>query len=141
MGISLSDKIDITLYDDMKNAYKSNYDDAYTESEMVNIIPAKKNMIKAIIPDKLKYLKDLYLKYRLFKINPTTGKKSNRPAKANEIRGSMPYLAKELGILQPSVVITLGNVPLKAVTGQNEITIGKIHGCVVETDGMKIFPI
>jgi DNA polymerase len=88
---------------------------------------------------------DLYvtnaIKYRLFKINPKTGKKSNRPAKASEIKVSAPYLAAELGILDSSVVITLGNVPLKAVTGRKDVAIGEVHGNAMQMKGMRIFPL
>ncbi|MDX1358621.1 MAG: uracil-DNA glycosylase [Clostridia bacterium] len=87
---------------------------------------------------------DLYvtnaIKYRLFKVNPNTGKKSNRPARASEIEGSLPCLSAELDILDPELVVTLGNVPLRAVTGRRDITIGEVHGRVISLDGMRVFP-
>ena len=66
------------------------------------------------------------IKYRLFKINPKTNRKSNRPAKINEIKSSMPFLASEMQLLKPRLIITLGNVPLKAVTAKFNVTIGDI---------------
>jgi len=88
---------------------------------------------------------DLYvtnaIKYRLFKINPKTNKKSNRPAKSKEIKSSMAYLAEELQVLETKLVITLGNVPLKAVTSDFKTTIGEVHGRVLESHGMRIFPL
>ena len=87
---------------------------------------------------------DLYvtnaIKHRLFKVNPNTGKKSNRPARVAEIMGSLPCLFEELDILEPYLVITLGNVPLKAVTGRSDITIGNVHGMVLDLNGVKVFP-
>lgn len=67
IGISLSDKINVTLYDDMKNIHKNNYDDGCAQQRVVEIVPGQKNMIKAIIPTKVKYLKNLYSKHRLFR--------------------------------------------------------------------------
>lgn len=81
------------------------------------------------------------IKYRLFKINPKTNNKSNRPAKINEIKSSIPYLDREMQILKPKIIITLGNVPLKAVTGQFKLTIGQVHGKVLNTNGLDVFPL
>lgn len=81
------------------------------------------------------------IKYRLFKVNPKTGGKANRPAKTMEIKSSMPYLINELEILEPSLVITLGNVPLKAVTADFKITIGKVHGELITLGETRIFPL
>ena len=81
------------------------------------------------------------IKHRLFKINQKTGGKANRPAKTAEIRSSIPYLIDELEILEPSLVITLGNVPLKAVTSKFNLTIGEVHGTVLNVDGLSVFPL
>ena len=88
---------------------------------------------------------DLYvtnaIKYRLFKTNPKTNKKSNRPAKVNEVKSSMTYLASEMQLLNPRLIITLGNVPLKAITAIFNITIGDVHGTVMEVGGLSVFPL
>lgn len=88
---------------------------------------------------------DLYvtnvIKYRLFRINPKTNRKSNRPAKINEIKSSIPCLNSEMRLLNPQLVITLGNVPLKAVTSSFNTTIGEVHGTVIDIDGLRIFPL
>ncbi len=88
---------------------------------------------------------DLYvtnaIKYRLFKTNPKTNKKSNRPAKIIEIKSSMPYLASEMKLLNPRLIITLGNVPLKAITATFNITIGDVHGTVIDVGGLSVFPL
>jgi len=81
------------------------------------------------------------IKYRLFKINPKTNRKSNRPAKINEIKSSMPFLASEMQLLKPRLVITLGNVPLKAVTGDFKANIGEFHGKTIIIGGWKVFPL
>ena len=81
------------------------------------------------------------IKYRLFKINPKTNRKSNRPAKINEIKSSMPVLASEMQLLKPRLIITLGNVPLKAVTAKFNVTIGDVHGKVLDVEGLSVFPL
>ena len=77
---------------------------------------------------------DLYItnviKYRLSKIHPVRGTESNRPASTTEILNSIPFLHREIEIVKPRVIVTLGNVPLRAV--KNDIsaqtTIGMFHG-------------
>ena len=62
---------------------------------------------------------DIYItnaiKFRLSKVNPDTGRISNRPATRQEIEQNRDYLLKEISIIEPKYIITLGNVPLRAV--------------------------
>ena len=66
----------------------------------------------------------------------------NRPPKKTEVDFFLPYLKKELEIIQPDMIVTLGNVPLKAVTGDDNSSIGDMHGVMTKTkDGyVCIFP-
>lgn len=68
------------------------------------------------------------IKYRLSKINPQSGRIINRPAKNSEIDDNRRYLLEEITIIQPKYIVTLGNVPLKAITNDKGISIGKVHG-------------
>ncbi|MFZ5986097.1 MAG: uracil-DNA glycosylase [Bacillota bacterium] len=68
------------------------------------------------------------IKYRLSKINPDTGRISNRPATKKEIEENRDYLLKEISIIDPQYIVTLGNVPLKAVWRGSDVTIGEVHG-------------
>lgn len=68
------------------------------------------------------------IKHRLSKINPSTGRVSNRPAAKEEIEQNREYLIEEIGIIKPKFVVTLGNVPLKSVLGDNKASIGERHG-------------
>lgn len=82
---------------------------------------------------KLKLIKeDIYttntIKYRLSKISEKTGGKVNRPATSQEIQASIITLQEEIDILRPSCVITLGNVPLRALTYDCFKPIGEVHG-------------
>lgn len=71
------------------------------------------------------------IKYRLSKINPKTGRVVNRPATQEDINKNREYLLREIEIIMPEYIATLGNVPLKAVTNRNDITIGEVHGNLI----------
>lgn len=68
------------------------------------------------------------IKYRLSKINVQTGRTVNRPALKEEINANREYLLREVEILDPEYIATLGNVPLRAITGDSNISIGDAHG-------------
>jgi len=81
------------------------------------------------------------IKYRLYKVNEKTKRLSNRPAKVNEIKENRPYLLSEIDIIKPKVVITLGNVPLKSLLGDNTISIGQYHGQAINHNEYILFPL
>ena len=68
------------------------------------------------------------------KIRPTktgkTGRLSNRPPTGAEIALFRPWLLREIALVRPEMIATLGNVPLKALCG-NAVTIGQVHGTVI----------
>lgn len=68
------------------------------------------------------------IKYRLSETNTKTGRIVNRPALKEEIEQSRAVLLEEIKIIAPSYIVTLGNVPLKAVTSNNNLIIGNVHG-------------
>ena len=74
------------------------------------------------------------VKYRLSKVNEKTGMVVNRPATAKDIEGSRKYLLEEIRILEPQYIVTLGNVPLKSVTGESDISVGQVHGELKEIE-------
>ena len=79
------------------------------------------------------------------KIRPTktgkTGRISNRPPTKEEIALFRPWLLREIDLVAPQVIVTLGNVPLFAVTGDRRLTIGEAHGRVMEAGetGRRLF--
>ena len=79
------------------------------------------------------------------KIHPTktgkTGRISNRPPTKEEIALFRPWLLREIDLVAPQVIATLGNVPLFAVTGDRRLTIGEAHGRVMEAGetGRRLF--
>jgi len=91
---------------------------------------------------------DIYItnvvKFRPFKISEK-GRTSNRPPKRGEIELMLPFLLKEIEAVAPDVVVTLGNVPLRAVSGQKSITIGQCHASKMEAKALShsftLFPL
>jgi uracil-DNA glycosylase, family 4 len=81
------------------------------------------------------------VKFRPFKVNPKTGRLSNRPPNKNEIKLCLPYLLRQLEIISPKIVVTLGNTPLQAVTGDNGTLIGENHGRPLKMDKFYLFPL
>jgi uracil-DNA glycosylase len=88
---------------------------------------------------------DIYItnvvKIRPFKVNPDTGRKSNRPPNKKELEISTDILDKQLKTINPSVVVTLGNVPLKAILKDNSAKIGDWHGKSIKLDSFTLFPL
>lgn len=87
---------------------------------------------------------DIYIsnvvKLRPVNISPKTGKAVNRPPKKEEISFFLPYLMEEIDTVAPALIVTLGNVPLKAVSGEN-IVIGDYHGRITSFGGRRVFPL
>jgi len=64
---------------------------------------------------------------------------NNRQPQDDEIAECMPYLARQLELLNPKVIITLGNTPKKALTGI-ETGITKVRGQWLEWRGIPLMP-
>ena len=89
--------------------------------------------------------KDIYIsnvvKFRPTNLSPKTGKPVNRTPNSNEIKFFLPFLMEEIEIVSPDLVVTLGNVPLKAILNDNNKSIGDLHGTLIETTKFKLFPL
>ena len=79
------------------------------------------------------------VKFRPVRTSPA-GRTVNRPPTQEEIRLFMPWLAREIALVAPRCVVTLGNVPLRAVTG-GRLSIGDVHGHILEAQGRPLFPL
>ena len=55
------------------------------------------------------------------------GNYANRKPTSKEMKTCIPWLKEELALVQPKVLVTLGNVPLSFVLGKNH-PIGDYHG-------------
>lgn len=68
------------------------------------------------------------------------GKPVNRTPTDSEIARFQPLLWREIRLMRPEMIATLGNVPLRAVTGE-KISVGDVHGRVLDTraEGVPVF--
>ena len=86
---------------------------------------------------------DIYItntvKFRPTKVSET-GSISNRTPTDTEVKEFLPYLKWELKLLNPKLIVTLGNTPLKALLG-NTVTVGNLHGKLTEYEDKKLFPL
>ncbi len=84
------------------------------------------------------------VKFRPYQVS-ARGTLSNRPPKKEEIACMLPHLLREIEAVAPKVVVTLGNVPLKSLTGDSRIVIGTCHAqCMrarARTHDYTLFPL
>lgn len=68
------------------------------------------------------------IKHRVSCVSKTTGRVCNRPSTKKEVRDGRDYLMREIETIRPRFIVTLGNVALSAVLGDNSEGIGAMHG-------------
>jgi DNA polymerase len=64
---------------------------------------------------------------------------NNRVPSPSEIEACIPYLYAQIAIIEPKIICTLGNTPLNALVSPT-LTIGAVHGTLLEKDGFRFFP-
>jgi len=64
----------------------------------------------------------------------------NRKPKQNEIDVCMPYLTKQIEIINPRVIVLLGSTAMYALLGKKIGKITDMHGKVIRQDGIIYFP-
>jgi len=64
----------------------------------------------------------------------------NRPPKKEEMEACRPYLERQLRLLRPRLVCTLGNSPLHALVGAG-LNISEVHGKLTEVGGLRFLPL
>ncbi len=83
------------------------------------------------------------VKFRPYK-QSEKGTLSNRPPEKQELTAMTPLLLREIEAVAPRVVVTLGNVPLKALYGSSA-TIGESHAVPVAAQALShrfmLFPL
>ncbi len=77
------------------------------------------------------------VKFRPTKISPA-GRLVNRTPTQEEIRLFQPWLLREIAMIRPECVVTLGNVPLRALAG-NECVIGAAHGRFLRVEVGRVY--
>ncbi len=78
------------------------------------------------------------VKFRPVKRSPS-GRTVNRPPTQEEVRLFLPWLLREIELVGSRWIITLGNVPLKALVGRGGV-IGEMHGQFIDWHGRTLFP-
>ena len=78
------------------------------------------------------------VKFRPTKLS-AAGRTVNRPPTREEIKLFLPWLKREIALVQPEVIVSLGNVPLKALT-DGKMVIGSCHGQWLEAEGRRLYP-
>jgi len=64
----------------------------------------------------------------------------NRPPKAQEMNACRPFLHRQLHLLRPRLVCTLGNSPLHSLVGAG-LNISEVHGKPTEAGGLRFLPL
>ncbi len=90
---------------------------------------------------------DIYIS-NVVKVRPTRvsprGSVSNRPPNREELALFTPFLYEEICLVQPGMIVTLGNVALQALLGKGA-AIGEYHGqeisCTVQGQAFRLFPL
>ena len=77
------------------------------------------------------------------KFRPTkrsaAGRTVNRPPTREEVSLFLPWLRREIELVAPELVVTLGNVPLRALMGPR-VVIGEVHGALQDAEGLRLYP-
>jgi len=87
---------------------------------------------------------DIYIT-NVVKIRPIktskAGNKINRPPNSKEINLYKKYLFREIDLINPKIIVTLGNVPLKTMIKNKKATIGEYHGKLMKIKEGYLFPL
>ena len=79
------------------------------------------------------------VKIRPYRVSEA-GNKVNRTPDAKEIGWFLPWLLREIELVGPAWIVTLGNTPLQALMGKGTV-IGNVHGRVLEFGGRRLVPL
>ncbi|MEG1513863.1 MAG: uracil-DNA glycosylase [Clostridia bacterium] len=70
----------------------------------------------------------------------SSGNLVNRPPTREEVALFLPWLKREMQLIAPRCVVTLGNTALQALMGRG-VVIGDVHGMFQKADGQVLFPL
>ncbi len=79
------------------------------------------------------------VKVRPSKVSPR-GAVSNRPPNREELAFFTPWLMEEIRLIQPKLIVTLGNTALQSLLGRDAL-IGGMHGRITGCEEWRIFPL
>lgn len=78
------------------------------------------------------------VKFRPTKVS-AAGRTVNRPPTREEVNLFLPWLRREIELVSPRVIVTLGNVPLRALTNPRSV-IGEMHGAFLMEGDWRLYP-
>ncbi len=71
------------------------------------------------------------------KVRPTsigkTGRLHNRAPNKEELKRFTPWLDREIALVRPKLLVSLGNTPLHALAQDENATIGQVHGTMIQS--------
>lgn len=76
--------------------------------------------------------------FRSFRLDQD-GRRRNRPPSGTQIEGCRPFVEREIGILDPQLILALGNTPAKWLLG-NAFKMDRDHGSLFKWCGIEVFP-
>jgi len=65
---------------------------------------------------------------------------SNRRPYAGEIEACAPWLAEQVGLIDPKLIVPLGNVATRTILGDRKVAIGLVHGQRFVWKGRTVIP-
>jgi len=77
---------------------------------------------------------------RIFITSPVKYYPGKRTPTTKEIQHGREHLVKQLNVIKPKIIVTLGNVALKALFPDKKLNITKIHGKFIQEDDRVYFP-
>lgn len=80
------------------------------------------------------------VKFRPKKVSEK-GTISNRKPTAKEIAEFYPYLIREIEIVSPKLIVTLGSVPISTLLKEKSVVMGDLAGKPIRKDNLNIFPL
>lgn len=84
------------------------------------------------------------VKYHPYKVNAKSGRVVSRQPKVDEVKFFMDYLNEEINVISPKFIVTLGELPLRALEGNNRLKLSSEHGKIrkhyIGQHGYKLFP-
>jgi DNA polymerase len=64
----------------------------------------------------------------------------NRTPQPEEVAACMPFLRRQIAVLKPKLICTLGNTPLRALMGDDSLGITRMRGRQLDFEGIPVIP-
>ncbi|MDB5374318.1 MAG: phage polymerase-related protein [Belnapia sp.] len=94
-------------------------------------------LVEAAVPREKAYVTNAV---KHFKFTPTGRRRLHQTPDAGDIAHYKPFLRREVEIIAPQLVVSLGATALRALTGK-AMAISKVRGTMIRTeDGLPLFP-